>query len=101
MKGGTFLDNREYRQGGREAYGCQLLREGSFANTFWYNPNPTPESSEGTGDKIFCGAAGVTVAFVDVLASEVFLFLCPLAAPVETAGFVLESHAERVIVALA
>lgn len=57
---------------GVEQWHQALLSEGSLANTFWYKPSPTPESSEGTGDAIFCGGgtkvAGVTVAFVAALA---------------------------------
>lgn len=91
-----------------------LLNEGSFASTFWYNPNPTPESSEGTGDEIFCGdvipCAGVIVALV-ALTCEMFLLLPALeplvgfAVTTRPLGgddvFVLESHADLVIVALA
>lgn len=88
-----------------------MLSEGSFASTFWYNPNPTPESSEGTGDEIFCGdraaCAGVMVALA-VFVCDVFLLLPALEPLVVFAfalarggAFVLESHADLVMVAFA
>lgn len=100
----------------RDHWGCErgaqvLLSEGSFANTFWYNPNPTPESSEGTGDEIFCGdrvaCEGVVVALA-VFVCDVFLLLPALEPLVVFAfalarggDFVLESHADLVMVAFA